>query len=100
MRKVLIIALGLASLGALAGVQPAAAGKKRICQTDFTYTRQFNRQCKEGHWDQNNCQTQITRFGNIAQCFDVEVQTPTAPSKGNSSSAVKTYTPSTNLKNR
>jgi hypothetical protein len=40
MRKVLIIALGLASLGALAGVQPASADwiKKRVCNTNYTTT--------------------------------------------------------------
>jgi hypothetical protein len=32
MRKVLIVAFGLASLGALAGVQPALAAKRTICQ--------------------------------------------------------------------
>lgn len=100
MRKVLIIALGLAGLSAIAGVQPAAAARKHICQTDFSYTRQFEGRCKAGHWQENNCTTRINRLGNIVQCFDIDVQTPVMPSKGNSGAAVKTFSPSTNLKNR
>ena len=44
MRKVLIIALGLASLGAIASVQPAAAalGSCKLAATDNAYTCTWN----------------------------------------------------------
>ena len=93
MRKVLIIALGLATLGALAGVQPAFAEKKTICQTRSPWDG-LSSQCNTGAArDKNNCKISYPVKGLAfkTECYTVDVgPTPTAW-KGNSAAATQTY---------
>jgi hypothetical protein len=70
MRKVLIIALGLASLGALAGAQPAAA-KHVKCETHI-----FG-QSRSGPDIQNHGWTPFP--GELQQCFWVAQDPPPKP---------------------
>jgi len=103
MRKVFIIALGLASLGALATAQPAFAVKKHICQYasnlkaafgDDKYPNQFKAQCFDGgqpygdKWVKNNCSKSWSAVWgptgpDTKICFDIDVPpTPTTPWQG------------------
>ncbi len=77
--RVLIIALGLASLGALASVPPAFAVQKQVCNTTY-FAGQTTRQmakCKTI----GGCTTTypIKGFAAKTTCYWVEVQ-PGAPS--------------------
>jgi hypothetical protein len=79
MRKVLIIALGLASLGALANVQPAFAVQKQVCNwTVFNgqTTRQTAQCLKYGGCTVTH---PVSALAAKKTCFYVEVQ-PGAPS--------------------
>ncbi len=87
MRKALIVTLGLGSLVALGTAPPAFADTRTICQWRFSGAY-------IGDWE-----TGPLGIG-VKVCKQVEVQIPKTPWQGNSGSAVKTYTPSTNLKNR
>jgi len=77
MRKVLIIGLGLASLGALVIAQPAFATKKRVCQTLYLNqsTLGSSRYCDSAH----HC-TEHHPFGlqGLTEvCYDIDVLMPT-----------------------
>jgi len=79
MHKALIIALGSASLAALAGAQPAFAVQKQVCNTTY-FSGQTTRQmakCKTI----GGCTTTYPVSGLAAKktCYWVEVQ-PGAPS--------------------
>ncbi len=93
MRKALIIILSVASLGALASVQPAFAEKKTICQTRSPWDG-LSSACNTGAArEKNNCKITypIPGYAFKKECFTVDVgPTPTAW-KGNSVSATKTY---------
>jgi hypothetical protein len=77
MRKVLIIALGLASLGALVTAQPASAAKKRVCQTLYLNqsTLGSSRYCDSAH----NCTKHHPPVfkGLTEVCYDIDVLIPT-----------------------
>ena len=97
MRKALIIALGLASLGALVTTQPASATKKRVCQTTFLDSTSLghNAQCTESaNWQKNNCKTYLTptKMG-LTFCYDIDVLVPngTAAQIGSVSGMNKTF---------
>jgi hypothetical protein len=102
MRKVLIIALGLASLGALADVQPASADwiKKRVCNTNYTTTpRQFEK-CYTVDAKKYNCSVELVNFLGLRECFDDYVLVPNNWKGASANGFNKTFNPSTNLKNR
>ena len=80
MRKVLIIALALASIGALATAQPASATKKRVCQTSYgiSSTLGWKSQCgPHSDWKNNNCQVRVNNAVGIQYCYDIDVLVPT-----------------------
>jgi len=81
MRKVLIVAFGLASIGALVGAQPAFADwiKKRVCNTTYTVTpRQFEK-CYTVDAKKYNCKVELVHFlglPGLRECYDVDVLVP------------------------
>ena len=104
MRKTLIVAAGLVSLGALASMQPASAGwiKKKVCNTAFLPTdppRQYANKCFTGSWVKNGCTTDLVNSG-IRRCYDVDVLVPDNWNGASASGVNKTFSPSTNLKNK
>ncbi|MGB6351245.1 MAG: hypothetical protein WBG10_14580 [Pseudolabrys sp.] len=93
MRKVLMITLGLASLGALASVQPAFAEKKTICQTRTPWDG-LSSQCNTGAArDKNNCKITYPVAGLAfkKECYTVDVGPTPTVWKGNSANATQTY---------
>jgi hypothetical protein len=90
MRKALVIALGLASLAALAGVQPAFAVQKQVCNTTLFggQTTSQTQKCKTI----GGCTTQYFASGLAAKktCYWVEVQ-PGAPSVTGSTNSSTHY---------
>lgn len=86
MRKTLIIALGLVSFGALAGVQPAVAELQTICRDHFVITSPgLSSNCNtSARWKQNNC-TLTPHAGGFKsrECYTANVPpAPTAPWNG------------------
>jgi hypothetical protein len=81
MRKTLMIAFGLVSLGALAGAQPAFADKKRVCNTGFLGgTPSQAAKCEGADWKKYGCTARLANWGiNVRDCYYVDVQ-PGAPS--------------------
>ncbi|HEX3161672.1 MAG TPA: hypothetical protein VHQ92_03760 [Pseudolabrys sp.] len=79
MRKALVVALGLASLGALASAQPAFAVQKQVCNTTWFagQTTSQTQKCKTI----GGCTTTypLKGFAANTKCYWVEVQ-PGAPS--------------------
>ena len=94
MRKVFVIALGLSTLGALASMQSAFAVTKTICQRHLISSP---KNCS----GKANC-TVTNAFGGMGtnQCYTIDVGPAPTAWKGNSSSATKTFSPSTNLKSK
>jgi hypothetical protein len=90
MRKVLIIALGLASLGALASMRPAFAVQKQVCNTTYFagQTTSQMAKCKTI----GGCTTTYLAGGLAAKktCYWVEVQ-PGAPSVTGSTNSGQHY---------
>jgi len=79
MRKILIIGLGLAGLGAFTA-QPASATKKRVCQTTYVTgdTLGWRSQCgPHSDWKKNNCQVRVNNGVGIQYCYDIDVLVPT-----------------------
>lgn len=122
MRKTLIIAFGLTGVSALAAMQPAFAEKKHVCQTQSTligrvtgqklYSRQFAAACldRNGKWNAakaaaNHCTSSYpAHLGatgtELTQCFDIDVPpTPKVAVPGNRGNT-KSFSPSTNMKNK
>lgn len=83
MRKVFIAALGLASLGAIVGAQPAFAELKTICRDHFVVTDPgLSSNCNTAaRWKQNNCRLTPHAGGfKIKECYTADVPpTPTGP---------------------
>jgi len=104
MRKVLVIILGLASLGAFVSAQPASAGwvKKRVCNTAYLNpepSRQFANKCKGG-WNEHGCSSQLVAGGyGMKRCYDVDVLVPN-DLKGGGSGLNNTFNPPAKSKNR
>jgi len=85
MRKILIITLGLANLGALAGAQPGFAGTKTICQRHVISSP---KNCA----GKPNCTVTFIDGGlGTKECFTVDVGPAPTAWKGNSASATQTY---------
>lgn len=105
MRKVLILALGLASLGALATSQLALAGwvKRKQCDTSFFANdppRQYANRCfSEGGWKKYGCTTDSVNSG-VRRCYDVDVLVPDNWTGASANGVNKTFAPSTNLKQK
>jgi hypothetical protein len=96
MRKVLIIALGLAGLGGFFTAQPASATKKRVCQTSYgtSSTLGWKSQCgPHSDWRQNNCQVRVNNAVGIQYCYDIDVLIPTgtAAQMGSASGMIKSF---------
>ena len=89
MRKVLIIALGLASVGTLGTGEAAFAGwtKKKVCELRFSgaYIGDF--------------ETGPLGIG-VKLCREVDVLVPDNWKGASASGVNKTFSPSTNLKNK
>jgi len=107
MRKVLVLALGFASLGVLAALQPASADwvKRKVCDTPFINTgipRQQVNKCTADGW--KNCTSEIVGAGyplyGLRRCYEVDVLVPNNWSGASASDVNKTFSPSTNLKNK
>lgn len=95
MRKALIIALGLASLGALVCAKPASATKKRVCQDTYSSsaTLGWKSQCSpHADWQKNNCQVRAAGMA-VRYCYDIDVLVPagTAAQIGSGSGMNKTF---------
>jgi hypothetical protein len=77
MRKVFVIAIGIASLGALLAALPASATKKRVCQTLYLNqsTLGSSRNCNSAH----NCTVSHPAIfkGLTEVCYDIDVLVPT-----------------------
>jgi len=92
MRETLIVAIGLASLAALASVQPAFAEKKRVCFTSFFggAPRQAAK-CETADWKKYGCTAQLVNWGtSVKSCYYVDVQ-PGAPSVTGSTNSSTHY---------
>lgn len=94
MRKILIIALGLSTLGAIASVQPAFAVTKTICQRHVISSP---KSCA----GKANC-TITSIYGEMGtkQCYTVDVGPAPTAYKGDSRSATTTFNPSGNRKSK
>ncbi len=80
MRKALIIAFGLVSLGALAGALPAFADKKRVCNNSYLGgTPRQAVKCEGADWRKYGCTAKLENWLNVRVCYYVDVQ-PGAPS--------------------
>jgi hypothetical protein len=104
MRKARLIALGLATVGALVSAQRASATKKTICRDHYAFigpTYKLSSACNtDAAYAKNNCRVTERAGGlNLKECFDVKVVTPTGPWKG-TTGLTKTFSPSTNLKSK
>lgn len=96
MRKVLIIALGLAGLGAVGSAQSAFAAKRTICynHNKFLYSAVTGR-CNEA----NHC-TLTPIYGGLGfrECYQADVAPPVTGTWKGATGLNKTFNPSANLK--
>ena len=103
MRKVLLIAIGLASFGALASVQPAFAEKKTICQIHSGFFLGKPTHCtNQAEAAKYDCKVTLVQGGTaIKECFTVDgPPTPTTPWQGSAAGVNKAFSPSTAYKNK
>ena len=105
MRKVLIVTVGLASLGTFASVQPAFAEKKTVCYDHYIIigpTFKLSSHCRTDEaWKQNNCKITTQAGGaNLKECFETEVLLPKDWKAASANGINKPFNPSTNLKNK
>jgi hypothetical protein len=94
MRKILIIALSLSTLGVLVSTQAAFAVTKTICQ------RHLISHPKNCGGKANCTITDIDGGMGTKQCYTVDVGPAPTAWKGNSASGTKTFNPSTNPKSK
>jgi hypothetical protein len=94
MHKVLIITLGLSTLGALVSTQSAFAVTKTICQ------RHLISHPKNCGGKANCTITDIDGGMGNKQCYTVDVGPAPTAWKGDSRSATKPFNPSTNYKSK
>jgi hypothetical protein len=94
MRRAFIIAIGLSTLGALVSTQSAFAVTKTICTRHVVSSPQ---NCS----GKANCTITFIHGGlGTKECYTVDVGPAPTAYKGNSASATKTFSPSTNLKSK
>lgn len=98
MRKAFVLAISFASFGALIAAQPAAATKKRVCQTLYLNqsTLGADRYCDSAH----NCTKHHPPVfkGLTEVCYDIDVLVPTGTAAQIGSASGMTTTFDHNIK--